>query len=301
MLKRLFWLLLLGVASWLLLKRMLRRPLVAVRGKVVLITGASAGIGRAAALAFAREGAHLVLAARNEAALVDVQAELASYGGRVLVVPTDVTVDSDLEALVAAALAEFGRLDVLVNNAGIGLGGLLQDASPARLNQVIDTNLYGAMRLTQLVTPLMVGQGVGHIINVGAGLSKVPMPGMAAYVASKAALAAFTDSLRRELDNDGVRVSLIVPGLTRTAFVGDFDLAKMPAGIVVQEPSVPAQAIVDAVIYGDREIVLGGNQPVVGPVQLLVLLEQVAPWLVDRYYHWIFTPNLIAELEKLNG
>lgn len=181
--------------------------------KVVLITGASRGIGAATARAFAAEGARLVLGARDEAALSALAGEIGA-----LWVKLDVTSDNDCERAVDAALSAYGRVDILVNNAGVGLWSPVSTLTPDDLARVMDVNLYGALRLLNRCVPLMRHQGSGRIVNVSSTLGHVSLPMSGGYSATKFALRALTDSLRMELAADGIGVSLVCPGQTSTEF-----------------------------------------------------------------------------------
>ena len=282
--------LLAGVA-W---RRARRTAPISLRDRVVILTGASSGIGRAAAHAFAAEGARLVLAARRPAPLAAVQQELAVYGVPTLALPADISRDDDLRALVAEALRAFRCVDVLVNNAAVDLGGLLQEHDPARLRAVLEVNLYGAIRLTQMVLPVMLRQGGGHVVNVGSLAGRIPTPGQAAYGAVKAGLAAFSDALRREVDDHGLRVTLVLPALTRTPMIAAADPAPLAAvGWHPQEPQVVAAAIVAAVRHGRREVVLGGL-----PAQVGLWVERLAPRLMDLYWRWAVTPAYLHAVSR---
>ncbi len=306
MIRRLFGLVMLltgGVAAGSLAWRACRRRKpVNLRGKVVIITGASSGIGRAAAHAFAAEGAWLVLAARRADVLDEVRAELAVYDVPVLAVPTDVSRDDDLRRLVDETRRVCGRIDVLVNNAGLSYGGPLAELPPARVRALLAVNLYGPMRLTQMVLPVMLRQGpdrqgwAGHIVHVTSLAGQLPAPGMAVYAATRIGLTRFGDALRRELDGTGVRVSAVFPTWTRTPMADRVSEAQMRASRTLlsaegfDEPEVPAAAIVDAVRRNRREVVLGGLQMRVG-----YILERLLPGLMDWYWRLIADAPMFIE------
>ena len=187
-----------------------------VRGAVVVVTGASSGIGRATAWAFARGGAALVLAARREDRLRDLAGEIEGRGGAALVVPTDVTDRTALESLRDRVLAERGRCDVLVNDAGIPGGGPFADVSLDRIELTVRTNLVGLLTATKLFLPAMLEAGRGHVVNVASIAGRVPLPGSAVYSATKHAVVAFSEALDGEVASQGVRVTAVNPGLVRT-------------------------------------------------------------------------------------
>lgn len=185
------------------------------RGRVTLITGASSGIGAAAARAFAAAGARVVLAARSRGALEQLAAELP---GAPLVIPTDVGDQAQCRALVERAAAEAGRLDILINNAGVGLAGPVEQIAPADLERTLAVDLLGPLHLIQAAAPIMRRQGRGQIINVSSVLAEQTLPYLGGYAAAKAALDRLSDALRIELRGSGVAVSVLRPGTTRTGF-----------------------------------------------------------------------------------
>jgi short-subunit dehydrogenase len=291
--KRVYWLAgLLGVAAG--ARYAFRRPLIPLQGRVVIVTGASSGIGRATAHACAAQGAAVILAARRAERLAAVQDELAAYDAPTLAVPTDLRSESDLHNLVDETLDVFGRIDVLVNDAAADLGGLLIDNDPARVRTLVDVNFHGTLRLTQLVVPVMLRQRHGHLVFVSSSAASVPVPAQAAYTASKAALAAFTSSLRREVDDAGLRVTLVQPALVRTPMIAGADEVVLRGlGAPIQTPEEAAAAIVDALRFGARDVVLGGL-----PVRAGMWVERFAPRLVDRYWHWVMTPEMIEAISR---
>ncbi len=179
---------------------------------VVLITGTSSGIGRASALRLAGRGMTVYATARSVAALSD----LADAGCRVL--PLDVNDESSMRAAVDQIVAEHGAIDVLINNAGYGEYGTIEETDLDRVRAQFDTNVFGLARLTQLVLPAMRRAGHGRVINVGSMGGRIVFPAGGYYHASKYAVEAITDALRFEVAPFGIAVSLIEPGLIRTGF-----------------------------------------------------------------------------------
>lgn len=184
-------------------------------GKVVIITGASSGIGAAMAHTFAAAGAKLVLAARSATPL---QTLAAALPGQPLVVPTDVSEVAAVQALVERAMAAHGQIDLLINNAGIGLAGPVTTLAPSDVEQVLAVDLLGPLYTIQAVVPQMRTQGRGQIINVSSVLGLQALPYLGGYAAAKAALDRLTEALRMELLDSGIRVTLLRPGTTRTGF-----------------------------------------------------------------------------------
>jgi len=193
-------------------------PSHAIHGAVVVITGASEGIGRAAALAFAREKARVVLAARSEHRLRELGAEIAGSGAECLVAPTDVTIDAQVEGLVAGTLERFGRIDIMICNAGVGLYGRVSDLPLETMRRLFEVNVYGTMRCIQAALPAMVARRSGLVQIVSSVLGRRSVPGYGGYCASKFALYALAESLRTELLGTGVDVQTVYPALTDTRF-----------------------------------------------------------------------------------
>jgi short-subunit dehydrogenase len=223
--------------------------------QVVIVTGASTGIGRETALAFAAAGARVVLAARNETQLRD----LAGANPQFLVLPTDVTRDDDVHRLVAATIEKFGRVDILVNNAGFGMSVPLETTKFPDVARLMDVNFLGVVRCAQAVIPHMKKQGRGQIVNVGSILSLVATPNNSIYSASKFAVRALSDALRIELRNDNIDVILIMPGYTDTPFFDNqirFTGPRRHATIKPQPPSDVAHTILRACRRRQREVVL---------------------------------------------
>lgn len=248
------------------------------RGATVLITGASSGIGAAAARAFAAEGANVVLAARSRSQLEQLAAELP---GSSLIVPTDVQNLADVQNLVDQALATYQHIDILINNAGVGVVGPVESLAVADLETVFAVNVIGALATIQAVLPHMRLRRRGHIINVSSVVGVHALPYAGGYAASKAALDRLSESLRMELHGSGIAVTLFRPGTTKTPFAtkrlgkGREKRRLVPAGV---SPDVVAQALVRAsrreprVAYATRrdyvQVVLASLVP--GPIERLL-------------------------------
>ena len=188
----------------------------ALTGRVALVTGAGRGIGRAVALAFAAEGAAVALAARSRADLAEVAGEIRAQNGRALAVPTDVTQDGAVEALVEQTLVELGRLDVLVTSAGTAAFAPVADSKPGDWDAMLALNLRAVMVCCRAVLPAMMRQRSGTILNVGSIATKRALPGSAVYTATKIAVDGFSRVLAEELRPHGVRVGVLVAGAVDT-------------------------------------------------------------------------------------
>lgn len=185
-------------------------------GKTAIVTGAGRGIGRAVALALAEAGADVALAARTEWQLEQVAGEISDRGRRGLPVRTDVTVAADADHLVEATLAEFGRLDILVNNSGIGTARPMLETDESAWDSVMATNLRGAFLCTRAAGRHLTAVGAGKVINVASVFALIGRPNFVAYSASKAGLVGFTRALAVEWARHGVQVNAIAPGLIPT-------------------------------------------------------------------------------------
>jgi NAD(P)-dependent dehydrogenase (short-subunit alcohol dehydrogenase family) len=181
--------------------------------RVTIVTGASQGIGRVIAVEMGREGDVVVLAARNLDALNESAALVEEAGGRPMVVETDLTAVDSVAGMVAAVTAEHGRIDVLVNNSGIGgPTGRLWEVDPGEWVATFEVNVFGIFRVTRAVLPVMIGQQSGSVIIIGSISGKRPLFGRSAYTTTKTALIGLTRTLAVEVGTEGVRVNLISPG-----------------------------------------------------------------------------------------
>lgn len=249
--------------------------------QVVVLTGASSGIGRATAVALGKHGAAVVLAARAEDELTAAADEVTAAGGRPLVVPTDVSDFAQVEHLARTAESHFGRIDTWVNNAAVSVYGTVEDAPMADLEQVIRTDLLGAIHGMKVAAPLLKRQGGGTIVNVASVLGRLSVPLQAAYCAAKHGVIGFADALRLELarDGSGVSVCTVLPSSIDTPF---FQHARAYLGGKAPQPLPPAyppQSVADAIVTlcerPQRDVIVGGAG------RLFVLLHAVAPSLLD--------------------
>ena len=188
-------------------------------GKVSIVTGASRGIGKAISILLAQSGSRVVLAARSEPQLKSVSEEISGQNGEALVIPTDLTVDKEMERLVQQTLKEWGSVDVLINNAGLGKLAPVVKAKVSDWDETFRVNLRAPMFLSKLVLPTMMERGEGSIINISSVSGKSGQANGSAYSASKFGLMGFTQSLYEEVREYGIRVAAICPGFVDTPLV----------------------------------------------------------------------------------
>lgn len=211
-------------------------------GKVIIITGASRGIGRAAACLLAEKGGRIVLAGRDGSALQEVSRSIKSRKGVGLAMPTNVCCEGSVKTLVNQVVSRFGRIDVLINNAGVCVYGPVSRTTLDEWDQVMDTNLKGVFLCTREVIPAMIQQGAGHIITVASQAGKFGFPNLAVYCASKFGVIGFSESLDRELIPHGIKVSYLCPGYVDTALLKVF-----PAEIVKNARMTTPEEIADQI------------------------------------------------------
>ena len=244
-----------------------------LRGAVVVVTGASAGIGEATALRFAHAGSRTVLAARRLQRLEALAGTIGSRGGEALPVRCDVTDPEDIAGLVDSTMGAYGRCDVLVNNAGIPGGGAFRDVSPEQIERLVRVNLLGVLLVTKAFLPHLVERRAGHVVNIASIAGRVATPGAAVYGATKHGVIAFSEALSAELRPFGILVTTVNPGLTRTE--GFPQVGRRRPFVML--PDRVAGTIVDVV---RRE-----RAPEVSVPRALALL-QVFRVITPRLYRW---------------
>ncbi|WP_405743168.1 oxidoreductase [Streptomyces sp. NBC_00028] len=215
---------------------------------VALVTGASSGIGEATALALVEAGFEVIGTSRNTS-------KVTPRDG-VTYLDLDVSSDTSVATLVQQVIDQFGRIDVLINNAGIGSSGATEESSLAQHQHVFDINVFGVIRMTKAVLPHMRAQGRGRIINLSSIYGFIPQPYMAAYIASKHAVEGYSESVDHEVREFGVRVLLVQPGGTSTAFEGNLVQPDTPLPAYAQQRRLVDQLVAEAVTGGDAPIVV---------------------------------------------
>lgn len=220
-------------------------------GKVALVTGASSGIGEATATALAAAGAKVAVAARRADRLASLAGRIEQAGGAALAIEADVAKGDDIAAMVGKVVAEWGRLDILVNNAGVMLLSPAVEANLDDWRQMIELNLIGLMATTKAALPHLKASK-GHIVNVSSVAGRVANPGASGYAATKFGVVAFSESLRREVYADKVRVTVIEPGLVRTELGDHITNAGAKAGLdqrLATMDALTAEDIANAIFY----------------------------------------------------
>jgi NAD(P)-dependent dehydrogenase (short-subunit alcohol dehydrogenase family) len=255
------------------------------RGAVVVITGASSGIGRATALAFAAAGARLVLASRSPEALSQVAADCLERGGQALVVPTDIADPAAVERLATLAVREFGRIDVWVEAAAVGIAGQLGSESVEEIRRLVDTNVFGAVLCARAALGTFRRQGKGTLVMVGSLLSLFPNPQVPLYSMSKFAIRGLALNLRQAVAGDpGIRVCLVLPGPVDTPFfvrAANHTGRRLRAIPPASAPERLAATIVACARRPRRQATSG----VVGHLALAAhrVAPRAAEWLVARW------------------
>src|SRR5262249_38646247 len=256
---------------------MARRQFPELRG---LVTGASQGIGRAVVVEAAKRGAKVLAAARSEALLAELAAEVRKSHGMIETVPADVTKPEDRQAMVDAAVKHFGGLDVLINNAGIGATGHFMDSEPEVLRRIFETNFFGLTETTRVFLPLLKQGVTPAIVNISSVVGKRALPARGLYSSSKFAVMGFSEAIRAELAKDGIDVIVVSPGLTQTNFSKNMleQKAKMQLdhmrGMTSEQVAV---ATLRAVERGKLDVTLTLKG------KLIVLVNRFFPWVVDFF------------------
>ena len=248
-----------------------------LKDKVVLVTGASSGIGEATARELAERGAAVALVARSEEKLAVLERAISASGGRAISVPADVSDEEAVREMVGRVVGEFGALDVLANNAGLGLSGRVAELRAEDLRYLFEVNLIGPLNCIQAVLPHM--KSGGRIINVSSVVGKRAIPKVGGYCATKSALNALSDSLRVEISGRGITVTNVYPGTTRTPFRENSRRTKdekrgwRPGGVT---PEKVAAKVASAAEKGGRDVYVTTSD------RLFVAGTALLPGLTDR-------------------
>jgi len=255
-----------------------------LNGTISVITGATSGIGRETAIEFMKSGASVVIAGRRRERLNNLAAEIEAAGGKALAVVTDVADQAQVDHLIESAMERFGRIDSLVNNAGVAFAGRFNEMALEDFRRVMDVNFWGAVYASKAVVERMRKQrGGGVIINVSSILGKRGVPFETAYCASKFALAGFSEALRAEVMSDGIDVSTIFPGAVETEI---FESSANQTGLELPSfvPKFPANAMAKLIVQTARfprpEVVMALD------AQAINFFNTLAPGLMDLALGW---------------
>ena len=246
-----------------------------MKDKRIILTGAAGGIGMHLAGLLAAEGARLCLTDINDQALQDVRQKIS--GAAVHTVAANITAAEGRQKIVDETLREFGGIDILINAAGINPFGVFAKQDPGLIQKTIEINTLGPMLLARAVLPAMLEQNSGQIVNIGSTFGSIGFAWFSAYSASKYALRGFSQALRRELAETGIRVTYIAPRAVKTA-INSPEVYDMAAAVKMKldEPDAVAEQIVKNIRKGEKECYLGF------PESLFVRINAILPGLVDR-------------------
>jgi NADP-dependent 3-hydroxy acid dehydrogenase YdfG len=249
------------------------------KDKIAIVTGASSGIGRATALALARQGVHLALASRREALLAELAEQIHDLGTEALVVPTDVTQRSQVVALVDETLNRWGRVDIMIANAGEYVRAPIRKLTVEDIDYSMSINFYGGLYAVLAVLPHMLDQNSGHIVLVTTMDAKKGLPPDAPYVSAKFALSGFGEVLRQELHDTGIGVTTVFPGRVDTPLIDDLKVPWISAKI---PPEVVARAILGGIRRRRPEVITPKYSAAL--YYLNVLSPRLADWVVRAFH-----------------
>ncbi|MGI0101717.1 MAG: SDR family oxidoreductase [Nitrosotalea sp.] len=256
-------------------------------GKIVVITGASSGIGKEAALEFAKLHASVVLVSRDKDKLEQVAKELSKYQIEVLVCVCDVSQKDQVNQMSEQVLEKFGTIDILVNNAGFGIYGMFDDLKAEEIESQMGTNYLGMVYCTKTFLPKMLDQKSGHIVNVASVAASFGIPGMAGYCASKFAMLGFSESIYHELKGSGVGITVVSPIMVKTSFFNHNSFNKMPRYTTALSANTVAKAVVRASTSPRLEIVVPQF------VRIAIWFKQTFPYMINPIVGIIFRRSKI--------
>ena len=262
--------------------------------KTILITGASSGIGKEAAIKFAKHGANLILVARRTAKLETLSADLKKkFGVRVLACKCDVSDKSNVQQMANTVLEEFQKIDILVNNAGFAIYGSVNNLTIDEIESQMKTNYLGMTYCVKTFLPSMLQNRSGHIVNVASVAASFGLPGIASYCATKHAMLGFSEGLKHELHGTGIGVTVVSPIMVRTNFFDHPSFEKMPK---YSPMSLTPQGVADAILRASSSPRLEIIVP--SPVRLVVWLKQTFPYLINPILGRFFK-NQIDKTERI--
>lgn len=272
-----------------------------INQQVVVVFGASSGIGRATALQFAREGAKLVVSARNQDALESLAEEIRAFGGEAYVCPADAAIFGEVQSVADFAVRQFGRIDTWAHIAGVGIYGKFWELSPAEFDQAVQIDLMGPVYGAMASLPHLKAQKGAAFIAVSSVESQIGLPYQSAYAAAKHGMKGFLDVLRLELEYEDIPVSVtnIMPASVNTPFFSNATtkLGVQPRAVPpVYEPEQVANAIVKAAHEPQRDVIVGGAG------YMFVWMKRLMPSLADRMLlHTAFKQQLTHKAKAENS
>ena len=274
--------------------------------KVVVITGAGSGIGRATALAFASHGARMVLADLDGQRATGVAAAITAEGGNALAQEADVSDRAQVEELYKAVIDAFGDVDILVNNAGVALGGRLEDATPADWDWVVGANFSGVVHGMQVFLPHLIKRRAGHVVNVASVAGLVPVGGCAVYSATKHAVVGLSMAARIEMQEYNVGVTCVCPGLIRTNILttsrfharAEDHVTQAYLTSFMERHGLPPERVAKAILRGVRRN--KGLLVVSVPARTIWWVYRVSPWLTETFLRWAIRRFVRPRLDTPN-
>lgn len=246
------------------------------KDKIVLITGASSGIGEAAAIEFAKHGSNVILVGRRKEKLVEVEKKLSKYNISSLVCPCDVSKKSEVKDMCKVVLEKFGKIDILVNNAGFAIYGKVSDLDIDEIESQMATNYFGMVYCIKNFLPKMLEQKSGHIVNVASVAASFGLPGIASYCASKFAMLGFSEGLQHELKGSGVRVTVVSPIMVKTNFFDHSSFDSMPKN---PSTAISSQSVAKAILKASNSSRLEIIVPSV--IRGAIWVKHTFPYLIN--------------------
>ena len=262
------------------------------KNKVVVITGASSGIGEASAVMFAKKGTNVILVSRNKDKLLQVEEKISNFPVKSTVCQCDVSKKTEVKKMADTVLEKFGRIDVLVNNAGFAIYGTVSDLSIEEIESQMATNYFGMIYCIKNFLPIMLQQKSGHIVNVASVAASFGLPGIASYCASKFAMLGFSEGLQHELQKTGVGVTVVSPIMVRTNFFDHSSFENMPKSPTSLSSKTVAKAVIKAASSPRLEIIVPSL------VRGAVWAKHTFPYLINPLVSASFRKQLEASKEK---
>lgn len=259
------------------------------KDKIVVITGASSGIGKASAIKFAEEGAFIVLVGRSKEKLVETEKKLCKFNVKTLVCPCDVSDKSQVSEMSKTILKKFGRIDILVNNAGFAVYGKVSDLDIEQIESQMATNYFGMIYCIKNFLPKMLEQNSGHIVNVASVAGSFGLPGIASYCATKFAMLGFSEGLKQELKGTGIGVTVVSPIMVRTNFFDHPSFNSIPKySLTSLSAEHVAKTILRAANSSRLEIIVPSF------VRIAVWAKHTFPFLINPIVGSVFSKQLAS-------